>query len=134
MSIPHGIRICNPGNLRHSESFTWQGEVGVDERGFCIFDAPLNGIRALARDLRNKIRRGLDTVERILTVYAPPSENDTDSYIKSVCLSAGFAPDQVLTADQSTLERLCFAIVMHENGEQCYSAGLIAEAVQSALA
>ena len=133
MSSPYGITQNNPANIRHSESFTWQGECGVTERGFCIFDTPLDGIRALGRDLKNKIHRGLDTVEAILTVYAPPSENDTDAYIRDVCARTHYGPDDQLSADQTTLERLVAAIIHHENGEQPYSAGLITEAVTAAL-
>jgi len=132
--MTRGIRNNNPGNIRHNSTFEWSGEVGLDAQGFCIFDAPINGIRALARDLRNKINRGLDTVEKILMVYAPPSENNTDAYIRAVCQDTGFKPDQELHADQSTLERLCRAIIMHENGEQPYSGGLITEAVEAAIA
>jgi hypothetical protein len=133
VSVPRGIRNNNPGNIRHNITFDWLGEVGADAQNFIIFDSALNGIRALARDLRNKIRRGLDTVEKILMVYAPPEENDTDAYIASVCKQTGFNPDEVINITLGNLGKLAKAIIQHENGEQPYDDDLVERAVQSAL-
>jgi len=45
---PRGIRNNNPGNIRKNESFTWQGEIDQDDKGFVVFDDEVNGLRALA--------------------------------------------------------------------------------------
>ena len=128
-----GIRNNNPGNLRHSEQFAWDGETDVDPQGFVIFDSALHGIRALARDLRNKIRRGLDTVESMISVFAPSSENDTVAYIQAVCVSTGYTPNASLLPNQPTLCALVKAITLHENGSCPYSDQQIADGVHEAL-
>jgi hypothetical protein len=133
MMTARGLRNKNPGNIRHNATFHWQGEIGADDQNFIIFDTEVNGIRALARDLQNKIRRGLDTVEKILTVYAPPSENNTDAYIASVCKQTGFNPDEQINVTIGNLAKLVKAIITHECGEQPFSEGLIDEGVKSAL-
>ena len=105
----------------------------MDDRGFVIFQTAVQGIRALARDLRNKIRRGLDTVETLLSVYAPSSENDTVAYIRAVCQLTGLAPNAVIVADELTLCALVEAIILHENGEQPYPEDEIKDGVRQAL-
>jgi hypothetical protein len=126
--LPLGIRSNNPGNLRHSSQFTWIGEVGVNEKGFCIFDTMENGIRALAKNLLSYFHKhGLDTVAGIIERWAPPGENDTGAYITSVAGSLGVAPDRVLDLeDVSTLASLVAAISRHENGAQPVSANVTA--------
>ena len=48
--LPRGIRNNNPGNIRHGAN--WQGlnPKGRDiDSAFCVFTAPIYGIRALAK-------------------------------------------------------------------------------------
>jgi hypothetical protein len=126
--FPLGLRSNNPGNLRHSAQFTWLGEVGVNASGFCVFDTLENGIRALAKNLLSYFHQhGLDTVTGIIHRWAPPSENDTEAYVKSVAGSLGVTPDRVINLDDvSTLASLVAAIARHENGAQPISANVTA--------
>jgi len=110
-----GIRNNNPGNIK--AGISWQGAVGSDPT-FTIFADDTWGLRAMAMDLTNKINSdGLNTITSIITAYAPPSENDTASYISSVSSDTGFGPDDALTADSATLASLIRAIANHENGD-----------------
>lgn len=113
-SLPRGLRNNNPGNIKTGEG--WKGVVGNDGV-FDIFSDDTWGLRALAMDLTAKIHRGLLTIRDIISVYAPPSENDTLSYIAAVSDQSGIAPDQPLTADPVTLHNLIRAIITHENGQ-----------------
>ncbi len=92
--------VNNPGNLR---------PVGATQ-GFQQFDTPEQGENALFGDLFSKIK-GNDpmmvaklgegykpTLRNVLTVYAPPSENDTESYIQNVAKQSGIDPDKNLRA------------------------------------
>lgn len=82
-SVPLGIRLYNPMNIRISSS-RWLGLVG-SYKGFCEFSSFEYGLRAGIVLLRNYIRRGYNTVSRIINRYAPPFENNTDAYINYVC-------------------------------------------------
>src|SRR5207248_4673070 len=91
MVIPRSVRNNNPGNIGRTH-IAWEGLATPDEMTpeqqeetrFAVFSAPEWGFRALARDLHSKWVRGLDTIRKIITVYAPPSENDTEAYIRAV--------------------------------------------------
>lgn len=131
MNATRGERNNNPGNIIQSAS-NWLGKItGTDSR-FESFDTPVNGIRALAKLLKKYQAQGFNTVRKIITKYAPASENNTAAYVKAVAASMGVGPDQVLTLDAGQLNALVTAIIKHENGRVIYSAADIASAVQLA--
>lgn len=111
---PRGLRNNNPGNIRDNDN--WQGEIGIDAAGFTIFKDCSWGLRALAIDLSTKIRNGYNTIRKIITRYAPPSENDTEAYISSVVGYTGIGSNTELSADPGTLARLMRAIMNVELG------------------
>lgn len=113
-SYSQGIRHNNPGNLRPSGS-NWQGQVGT-ENNFVVFSDMIYGCRALGTDLTNKYYRGLQTVQDIIGAYAPPSENNTQSYINAVASALNVNPGDVLTWDNPTLALFMRAVIQHENG------------------
>jgi hypothetical protein len=108
-----GFRNNNPGNLKYGTP--WKGVVGIDPKGFAIFDTMENGVRALGKDLTAKMGRGLDTVREIISVYAPPSENPTGTYIDKVAAWVGVSPDMQLNAGD--LPALIAAVIRFENGK-----------------
>lgn len=107
-----GIRNKNPGNLRGN--IPWRGRIGSDPDGFAIFETMELGVRALRVDLTAKLARGLNTVRKIVTVFAPPNENPTDNYIAKVSEWMGVTPDQPLTA--ADLPGLVNGIIRFEQG------------------
>jgi len=137
--MPRGIRNHNPGNVRWDGRTKWQHQVGADELGYMIFDGPEWGIRAGIRDLLTGFRRDQeDTIREIICEWAPPSENDTLSYISSVSQRTGWDPDEELAAvgvdpTPHVLEKLFEAIIYHENGQQPYAPWVIAKGVELAL-
>lgn len=116
--LPIGLRNNNPGNIRPGDN--WQGMIGTNG-GFVVFKDVTFGIRAMAIDLRTKIGNGYNTITKIITRWAPPSENDTAAYISNVEYSTGWDADRVLTADSATYKRLIRAIMNIELGAN-YSA------------
>lgn len=127
-----GERNNNPGNLRDSGD-PWRGMTGTN-KGFLTFDTPENGIRALARNLKNaQAKHGRNTIRQILTAYAPSSENNLPAYIASVSQYMGVSADAALDlSDQATLSSLTTAIINHENGGVRYDAAVIESGVSQA--
>lgn len=68
----------NPGNLRPPKGVKYEGQIGVDERGFAIFENKSFGQRALVNDINIKINRGLDTPEKFIDRYAPAGEENPE--------------------------------------------------------
>lgn len=121
--LTRGFRNNNPGNLMDA-GIAWVGLTGHDEQGYATFDTLTHGIRAMGKDLLTKMGRGLNTVRAIVTVYAPPSENPTDSYVNSVASEMGVGPDDTLTA--GNLYDLVSAMIYFENGQHASAADLSA--------
>ncbi len=95
---PRGIRNCNPLNIRKNAANRWKGEIrpGSDPE-FCQFETMEMGVRAAFIILRNYMRvHRLRTPTKIIRRWAPPNENQTEQYIKSVCRMTGFLPNQIL--------------------------------------
>lgn len=113
-----GFRNNNPGNLKAGPA--WLGVVGVDSKGFAIFDTMENGVRAIAKDLTAKMNRGLTTIRKIITVYAPPSENPTQRYIDNLSDWTRIHPDQPLT--YADFPSVISGIIRMENGKTLDSA------------
>ncbi|CAD0006566.1 hypothetical protein [Flavobacterium salmonis] len=94
--LTRGIRNNNPGNLVLT-NITWQGKIPNSQNTdghFEQFTEVKYGIRAMLRDLTNDISKGKNTIRKLITEYAPPSENDTQKYIDVISKSVGLTPDQ----------------------------------------
>ena len=120
--VARGIRNNNPGNIRHGEKWEGLSDKQTDS-SFCIFKTPEYGIRAMAKILLNYQKKyGLKTIKQIISRWAPPNENDTQSYIKSVSLSVGVdSEEEINLNNKNIMVPLIKAIIKHENGEQPYS-------------
>lgn len=132
-NLPRGIRNNNPGNLTGSDA--WQGKTGADDKGFAQFDTPEAGLRAMAVNLKNQPdKHGLDTVEAIVSKYAPPNENDTAAYVRAVASDLGVKPDEKIDLNKpEMLAGLMHSMINHENGAQPYSQDSILWAAQTAI-
>lgn len=122
-----GIRNNNIGNIRVSKD-QWEGATG-DDGSFVTFDTPDSGVRALAKNLMSYGRQGYDSIEKIITRWAPPNENDTQAYIQSVASATGIPATQSLDlTDPDVLASLSEAIGYHETGSRydksVYQAGV----------
>lgn len=112
-----GIRNNNIGNIRVSKD-QWEGATG-DDGSFVTFDTPDSGVRALAKNLMSYGRRGYDSIEKIISRWAPPSENDTQSYIDSVVSATGIPATQSIDlTNPDVLASLSEAIGYHETGSR----------------
>lgn len=73
----------NPLNIRFNPANNWQGQI-TSYKGFCVFKNNAYGFRAAYRILCTYIKNGIDTIEDIITRWAPPNENNTEKYIQFV--------------------------------------------------
>lgn len=111
-------RNNNPGNIRLTGD-RWRGQVlPPPDRGFVTFTEPKWGYRALFVILEGyMIRYGLVTIRGIIGRYAPPSENATAAYIRSVCRATGCGPDDPLDPCGRVMQDLARAITLVEGGK-----------------
>lgn len=118
-SAIRGIRNNNPGNIRIS-NIAWKGKVPVSQNtdgAFEQFTTLEYGISALVNNLLAYHKKGLNTIEKIISTWAPSSENNTKAYINSVTQRTNLAANKILTTDKDTLYKLTKAISYHENGK-----------------
>jgi hypothetical protein len=122
-TMTRGLRNNNPGNLRRT-SDQWQGLAPVQtDPDYFQFVRPEDGIRAMAVTLRNYRAGGRNTIRKIITRWAPPTENNTPAYVTSVSNYAGIDPDQQLV--DSDMLVVIAGIINHENGVMPYDYALI---------
>ena len=80
MTEPLSIWNNNPGNLRPPKGVTYDGQIGVDEHGFAVFEKPEYGRNALVQDIRAKFKQGLTNPNDFIDKYTPASkENPEDA-------------------------------------------------------
>ena len=117
MSLPRGYRNNNPLNVRKSAANAWKGKVvpGTDAL-FEQFISMAYGYRCALYLIRKYIRDGHNTIRKIVTKWAPPSENNTTSYISNVASRTGINADAVLSpTDRDKLCKIAYAMAWSEN-------------------
>jgi hypothetical protein len=127
---PLGIRNNNPLNMREV-GINWNNKTG-ENRGFTTFKLPFDGIRAAANDMKNKMNNGINTIRKIVSVWAPPTENKTAAYVANVSKKTGLDADQTIENFEQ-LAAVIEAMIYHENGQQPYDKYLISAAVFDGL-
>ncbi|WP_053897673.1 lytic transglycosylase catalytic, partial [Escherichia coli] len=98
-----GERNNNPGNL----NFAGQAGASLERPGgrFARFETAFDGLRALARQLMLYAGRGINSVEKIISTWAPASDNNnTTAYIRAVSQRLGVDPRAALNmSDPQTM-------------------------------
>ena len=95
-------RNCNPLNIRFSKDTNWMGSKLKSNKGFVQFAAFSFGYRAAVMILRSYAKRGLKTVPQIIETWAPRSENDTETYIKTVLENLSERQSEPYTVNENT--------------------------------
>ncbi|MBA8381686.1 lytic transglycosylase, partial [Escherichia coli] len=128
-----GERNNNPGNL----NFAGQAGASLERPGgrFARFETAFDGLRALARQLMLYAGRGINSVEKIISTWAPASDNNnTTAYIRAVSQRLGVDPRATLNmSDPQTMSALMSSIIQHENGRNIYSRELINKAAVAGI-
>lgn len=127
---PRGIRNNNPGNLNFVGQKGAHKEDHGDSSRFAAFDTMADGIRALRDQLMIYGRRGINTIEGIISKYAPPSENNTQGYIAGLSQRVGAPPNAPLNmADIAVQQQMISGISRIENGPGWITLAQIKEAL-----
>ncbi|HHR4698168.1 TPA: lytic transglycosylase [Salmonella enterica] len=128
-----GERNNNPGNL----NFAGQAGAELERPGgrFARFETAFDGLRALSRQLMLYAGRGINSVEKIISTWAPASDNNnTAAYIQAVSQRLGVDPRVALNMkDPQTMSALMSSIIHHENGRNIYSRELIGKAAVAGI-
>lgn len=82
-------RNNNPGCLRYSEFTVNQGAIG-HAGGFAVFPDEETGMRAICSLLKSDKYKVL-TISQAVSTYAPPHENDTETYDANLRKMTGLA-------------------------------------------
>lgn len=118
------VRNRNPGDLRPRDGMpAWPGQDTIDTGPggpFAIFQTIAEGWAALGLwCLDARYLRGLKTAEQMISVFAPPSENNTASYAAGVAALVGTGDLDLSNA--GTLEALCKAIAHWEESHPAWT-------------
>ena len=111
----------NPGNIRPAKGVKYEGMIGVDDKGFAIFEKPEFGQKALINDITHKIeKRGIKTPNDFVDIYSPKgdenSEDARDNYKIYIAQKLGLKS----TSDpfpENAVEKLSQAITNFEGGK-----------------
>ncbi|TKU89862.1 lytic transglycosylase [Citrobacter sp. TBCS-14] len=132
-AVKRGERNNNPGNL----NFAGQAGASMESPGgrFARFETSFDGLRALSRQLMLYAGRGINSVEKIISTWAPASDNNnTAAYIQAVSQRLGVDPRVALNMkDPQTMSALMSSIIHHENGRNSYSRELIGKAAVAGI-
>lgn len=110
-----GVQNNNPGNIRATNT-KWEGMVG-ENKGFVVFKDMAYGVRAIGKIMASYMKRGINTIRKAISTYAPPNENNTEQYIKFVSQQTGLDPDQPINlTEPKVLKPLIKAITQMEVG------------------
>lgn len=140
--LTRGERNNNPGNIDYSPHNAWHGQLGLElvpDGGrytprFARFDTMENGIRAIGKLLLAYYREhNCDSVRKLLTRWAPASENDISAYVADVSHALHVHPDAAIDV-RALLVPLTRAVIRHENGRCLADAATVTAACTSALA
>lgn len=127
-AMTRGYKNNNPGNIE-DDGVLWIGQKAKStDPPFKQFVSMPYGYRALFINLKGAINGGYNTINKLITRYAPPKrldaktgkwikENDTPAYIAAVSKQTGVKPDTLLNFnDAATMRKIVMAISQHENG------------------
>ncbi len=112
-----GLRNNNPLNIRHNKD-VFQGEINGNDKSFKTFSSLPYGYRAAFVTLATYLSRGWNTIETIISIWAPPAENDTENYIAKVEKWSGVPRNRKLTSvDGPEYILIVAAMSFVENGQ-----------------
>ncbi|MGP1182107.1 lytic transglycosylase [Serratia sp. CY47280] len=138
---PRGIRNNNPGNL----NYVGQNGATLEDHAtprFARFNSAFEGFAALGKQIKAYYNgtskaagyQKLQSVEDIISRFAPASENNTQAYINKLSKMLGVGRgDSLNIQDPQVLATLMNGITQIENGKNPYAPDMVLKAAQSAV-
>ena len=120
---PLGISNNNPLNIERT-NIPWEGKVNTNTGRFEQFATPEQGLRAAFKNMHAKRDAGgTVTIASLVRVWAPPSENPTNTYINRVATEVGIPANQPFSIVNNSEIAIAVAKAMtvFENGYNPYS-------------
>ena len=120
--MTRGYKNNNFGNIRKTYDLKgnlklWKGEIIGTDKDFKTFKSASFGYRALIALLYEYNSKGYNTIDKIITRYAPSNENNTLAYISGVAKQTGLPQTTPINfTDTDIIKKLVAAISYHENG------------------
>lgn len=119
---PRGIRNNNPLNIRVSNN-AWIGKLPDHMRtdaDFEQFATMVYGLRAGILIIKTYIQKyRADTIGKIISRFAPSTENDVAAYVRFVCSRSGLQPTtRIAFANKYIICGIIDAMVRFENGQE----------------
>ncbi len=140
-SAPRGIRNNNPGNL----NYVGQNGAALENHAtprFARFNSAFEGFAALGKQIKTYYNgtskaagyQKLQSVEAIISRFAPASENNTQGYINKLSKMLGVGRgDSLNIHDPQVLATLMNGITQIENGKNPYAPEMVLKAAQSTV-
>lgn len=138
---PRGIRNNNPGNL----NYVGQNGATLEDHAtprFARFNSAFEGFAALGKQIKAYYNgtskaagyQKLQSVEDIISRFAPASENNTQAYINKLSKMLGVGRgDSLNIQDPQVLATLMNGVTQIENGKNPYAPEMVLKAAQSAV-
>ena len=108
----------NPGNIRPLKGMTYDGQIGVDDKGFAVFENKDAGRKALLHDIQVKIGHGLNSPEAFVDKYAPAGDNtEEERQNYKIKLAEALGMDSTNGSfPENSHEKIADAITQREGG------------------
>lgn len=115
--MTRAVRNNNPLNLRISAN-KWLGKVSPSQdKEFETFETWVLGLRAGLINIRTHVSRGVNTIDKLINVWAPSNENDTENYIQFVSDQSGILRNSPIGFEIETIRAVVKAMVKIESGK-----------------
>lgn len=129
---PRNVRNNNPLNLERGADWDGLTVIPMDVR-FASFVSPAFGFRAAYITLIQYLKRGDDTIEKIINKWAPSHENDSKNYAEFVANKMGVDVDFEVTPSDLSVLMFHMAQMEGATGQYEYELQTVVDGVELAL-
>lgn len=115
--MTRGERNNNPLNIRRTADKWFGMSKSQNDTDFIVFESVEYGIRAALKLIRRYVQHySCDSVRKIIYRWAPPCENDTESYVAYVVTKVGIMnSENIKFTDKDTICSIVKAMAQIES-------------------
>lgn len=119
-----GERNCNPLNIKKT-NIKWHGKIEGKDAIFETFKDNYYGYRAALICLYKHYRTGSNTINSLISKWAPSSENLTHNYVTYVSFLSPFSPNKIFSWSYSNVLIIMSLMCKFENGKMIDNEALV---------